>query len=132
MLEDLEVEDCLVHVVDEVNVELQIVLRKLFKEAKEAGKKAEPGILILVLHQRADKLLEFLVRYILEPIFIVEEFPGPFDEVGIVALIHLSCSRHYLVVLRRCIWLALDRFINRYFGRLDRLLLGHALWKAHP
>ena len=83
LLLDLEVKDRLEHVVNYVNVELEVLLGELVVEAKVSPKEPETGVSLLVLHDRADELLELFVSYILESVAILEVLVCPLDQVDI-------------------------------------------------
>ena len=57
--------------------------KKIVIKAKVSSKEPETGVLLLVLHDRADELLELFVSYILEPVAILEVLVCPLDQVDI-------------------------------------------------
>ena len=82
MFENLEVEDCLEHVVDDVDVELNVMVTQVIVETEETAEKSESSVLLLVLQDRSDKLRELFVSYVLKSVAILEVFVGPLDQVA--------------------------------------------------
>ena len=93
LLLDLEVEDRLEHVVNYVNVELEVLLGELIVEAKVPSKEPETRVSLLVLQDRTDELLELFISYILKSVAILEVLVCPLDQV------YIGCQILSFVVL---------------------------------
>ena len=82
-LVDLEVENCLKHVVDDVYVEFKVLLIQIVIQLQESSKQSESRKLVLILQDASDELGELLVSNILQTIPVLEVIVCPLDKIDI-------------------------------------------------
>ena len=82
-LVDLEVENCLEHVVDDIDVELKVLLIQVVIKLQESSKQSESRKLVLILQDAPDELRELLVSNILQTISVLEVIICPLDKIDV-------------------------------------------------
>ena len=78
--EDLKVEHDFEEAIHQVDVNSEVLVNQTIVELHESPGKSESGILVLVSHDTADELSEFLVSNVLETILILEVVVGEFKQ----------------------------------------------------
>ena len=91
VLEYLEVEHGLVHDLEDIHVEPDVILTQLVVQLQETAKELEARVLLAVLEHRSDELAELLLAGRLQAI--------PVLEVLIHELAHARACRHVLPLL---------------------------------